>query len=171
MITVDTHVCNGCGDCVKACYQQLGERPTNARERLSRILVLGQSPLFGLTICRQCAEAPCADACISGALEKNRISNRVELNERVCVGCGMCVMVCPFGAIRLDELEGKAVKCDLCPTREIPACVSACRPGALGSRSSSDLASGRRRAATQQRLKGDRRIVALSHRPAEDLSQ
>jgi carbon-monoxide dehydrogenase iron sulfur subunit len=40
-------------------------------------------------------------------------------------------MICPFGAIRMDEERGKAVKCDLCPERETPACVEACPNRAL----------------------------------------
>jgi carbon-monoxide dehydrogenase iron sulfur subunit len=40
-------------------------------------------------------------------------------------------MLCPYGAVvQLNELK-KAVKCDLCPDREIPACVEACPTKAL----------------------------------------
>ncbi len=170
-ITVDVQACNGCGDCVKVCLRQLGERPSNVQEHLSRVKIFGQGPLFWLAICRQCAEAPCADACISGAIEKNRISDRVELNEQVCIGCGMCVMVCPFGAMWLDDVKGKSVKCDLCPTREAPPCVSACRLGALESISSLELSSSRRRAATQAKLVGERKTMGLGRRSSRGTSQ
>ncbi len=170
-ITVDTQACNGCGDCIEACLAQLRERPSNVRERLSRVRVFGQGPLFWLAICRQCAQAPCADACISGALQKNRFSDRVELNEQACIGCGMCVMVCPFGAMWLDDLKGKSVKCDLCPTRAAPPCVSACRLGALGTFSPLMLSSNHRRAATQARLIGESKTMALGRRPSKGDSQ
>jgi carbon-monoxide dehydrogenase iron sulfur subunit len=47
-----------------------------------------------------------------------------------CVGCWMCIMVCPFGAI--SRQESVALKCDLCPDREDSfACVEACPTNAL----------------------------------------
>jgi carbon-monoxide dehydrogenase iron sulfur subunit len=170
-ITVDAQACNGCGECVEACLRQLGERPSNVQERLSRVKVLGQDPLFWLAICRQCAQAPCADACITGALKMDMISERVELDEHACIGCGMCVMVCPFGAMWLDDMRGKSVKCDLCPTRAVLPCVSACRPGALGTISSLVLSSNRRRATTQAKLVRGRKTMDLGHRSPRDASQ
>ena len=43
----------------------------------------------------------------------------------------MCVMVCPFGAIVMDIEEKNALKCDMCPDRDTPACVEACPTKAL----------------------------------------
>ena len=46
----------------------------------------------------------------------------------------MCVMMCPFGMIaRAPAPDGKvmALKCDLCPGREKPACVASCPEGAI----------------------------------------
>jgi carbon-monoxide dehydrogenase iron sulfur subunit len=40
-------------------------------------------------------------------------------------------MVCPYDAIFRDEEREVAIKCDLCPDREIPACVEACPTEAL----------------------------------------
>lgn len=48
----------------------------------------------------------------------------VEVNKNVCVGCLMCVNVCPVGAITLDPVEGVASKCDLC--QGDPQCVAYC---------------------------------------------
>ena len=46
-----------------------------------------------------------------------------------CIGCRMCVTVCPFGAIRFDGTSGKVVKCDVCDGD--PLCVRFCSYGAL----------------------------------------
>jgi carbon-monoxide dehydrogenase iron sulfur subunit len=40
-------------------------------------------------------------------------------------------MACPFGVIRRNETEDKAMKCDCCPDRKTPACVDACPNRAL----------------------------------------
>ncbi len=81
--------------------------------------------------CLHCEEADCIEACITGAMHKNE-DGVVLVNEEKCIGCWMCVMACPFGAITRDEREGKkASKCDLCPEREIPACVFVCPNRAL----------------------------------------
>jgi Fe-S-cluster-containing hydrogenase component 2 len=48
----------------------------------------------------------------------------VEVNKHVCIGCAMCVNVCPAGTITLDPAEGVASKCDLC--QGDPQCVAYC---------------------------------------------
>jgi carbon-monoxide dehydrogenase iron sulfur subunit len=64
-----------------------------------------------------------------------------------CIGCSLCLMVCPFGVIRQDQaLDGKvmALKCDLCPEREIPACVESCPTKALVYMEAEDFTRGLR---------------------------
>jgi carbon-monoxide dehydrogenase iron sulfur subunit len=69
-------------------------------------------------------------ACISGAI--NRDENGVVITDTdKCIGCWTCVMVCPYGVIGRHLEEHKAYRCDRCPERKIPACVSACPTGAL----------------------------------------
>lgn len=81
--------------------------------------------------CQHCEDAPCIKACMSGALSKDEKTGATLHDNKRCVGCWMCVMVCPFGAIVRDIENHIAVKCDLCPDREDFACVSACPTGAL----------------------------------------
>ena len=81
--------------------------------------------------CQHCEDAPCIKACMSGALTKDEHTGATLHNKDKCVGCWMCVMSCPFGAIVRDVENHIAVKCDLCPDREDFACVAACPTGAL----------------------------------------
>ncbi|MHB1418753.1 MAG: 4Fe-4S dicluster domain-containing protein [Bacillota bacterium] len=88
-----------------------------------------------LTItCRHCEEAYCIDACISGAMHRSlegQVTN--EGGPQKCIGCWMCVMVCPYGVISSARMERRALKCDRNCLDETgtPACVGACPTGAL----------------------------------------
>lgn len=82
--------------------------------------------------CRHCEEAPCIDACLSGAMSIDPDTGVVKNNPDKCIGCWTCILVCPFGAVRRDTGGGKVVgKCDLCPDLDIPACVANCPNEAL----------------------------------------
>ncbi len=83
--------------------------------------------------CQQCDEPLCVFACKSGALGRDIVTGRTTLDEERCVGCAMCLMVCPFGP-RLDPARHRVVRCDACVDRETPACVVACPTRALGAR-------------------------------------
>ena len=81
--------------------------------------------------CRQCAEPHCVYACLTGALQRDPDSGIVTVDEERCAGCWTCVLACPFGAVRQDIHQKRIAKCDLCPDREMPACVANCPNEAL----------------------------------------
>jgi len=56
-------------------------------------------------------------------------TGRVIHDAEKCIGCWTCVMVCPFGALTINE--DTPLKCDLCPKLEVPACVTNCPNEAL----------------------------------------
>ncbi|RLA94847.1 MAG: 4Fe-4S ferredoxin [Deltaproteobacteria bacterium] len=76
--------------------------------------------------CRHCEEPLCVEACLTGAMYRHPDGYVLHDKDR-CVGCWMCIMVCPFGVIKPD-LDQKVVasKCDLCIEAEEPACVAHC---------------------------------------------
>ena len=94
---------------------------------LSRVLVEEKGYLSFALQCRHCEDAPCLEACITGAMRRDPESGAVLVDEEKCVGCWMCIMVCPFGVISRN-VEGKRVisKCNLCRGEEIPVCVKNC---------------------------------------------
>ncbi|MFC1675306.1 4Fe-4S binding protein, partial [Candidatus Omnitrophota bacterium] len=52
-------------------------------------------------------------------------------DETRCVGCWMCMMACPYGAIKPNTKTKLAVRCDKCKDKDEPACVIACPTGAI----------------------------------------
>jgi len=68
---------------------------------------------------------------MSGAMYKDAKTGLTQHDRDKCVGCWMCIMACPFGAITREKEEKQVVKCDLCPDRDNPACVEACPTKAL----------------------------------------
>jgi carbon-monoxide dehydrogenase iron sulfur subunit len=76
--------------------------------------------------CRHCKEHPCVSACIAGALSYDQAKGRVIYNKDKCVGCWMCVMVCPYGAIRDNKELKIPIRCDLCADVDEPRCIKAC---------------------------------------------
>jgi formate dehydrogenase iron-sulfur subunit len=80
-------------------------------------------------VCKHCANAPCLEACPTGAIFKTEFDT-VVVQQDVCNGCGYCVPACPFGVVEVDADDGKAHKCTLCYDRLKgglePACAKAC---------------------------------------------
>ncbi len=81
--------------------------------------------------CRHCEEPRCAWACVSGALSKDPETGIVTYQAEKCIGCWTCILACPYGAITSDPERSQVVKCDLCPDREVPVCVTVCPNRAL----------------------------------------
>ena len=80
-------------------------------------------------VCKHCHNAPCLEACPTGALFRTEFDT-VVVQQDICNGCGYCVPACPFGVVDLSPLDGKAHKCTLCYDRLKgglePACAKAC---------------------------------------------
>lgn len=76
--------------------------------------------------CRHCDEAPCIEACMTGSMHRDAETGAVLCDADRCVGCWMCIMVCPVGAVARGANRQVASKCDLCLGEETPACVENC---------------------------------------------
>ena len=81
--------------------------------------------------CRHCPDAPCIEACISGAMHRDPRTGAVVCDQERCVGCWSCIMVCPVGAVQRGKERKVASKCDLCMDEEMPVCVENCPNEAL----------------------------------------
>lgn len=81
-------------------------------------------------VCKHCANAPCQEACPTGAIIRTEFDT-VYVQQDICNGCGYCTLACPFGVIARDMGDSHtAKKCTLCYDRlkdgMEPACAKAC---------------------------------------------
>lgn len=96
---------------------------------------------FEPRLCMQCEESPCTSVCPVGATYRTE-DGIILVDPRRCIGCGFCVVACPYGARYLTPASedapngtaGVADKCTWCYHRisrgSQPACVEICPVGA-----------------------------------------
>lgn len=143
---VRPELCTGCKTCELACAVEhsraknlLGAMmetpPPHARLYIEAV-VNGPFDIAKMPMtCRHCEPAPCIGACIPQAMHRTPSGVVTNVGGRhACIACSMCIMMCPFGVIgRGAGPDGRAMalKCDLCPDRDVPACAAACPTGAI----------------------------------------
>ena len=120
--------CTGCRLCELACSFRHDKEFSISRARIR--LGYDQDYCFGVaTYCTQCADAPCVEICPVEALTRHPQTQAVVVGEDRCIGCRICSLACPFGAIMFHGDHKAAYKCELCAGD--PECVKACYPDAL----------------------------------------
>lgn len=135
----DQNKCVGCGACKEACSETNHVPAGQLRMTLER-----QSPLDGTpgnrkyvrVSCQQCSEPPCVRVCPTGAAHIDPATNIVTMDNSRCVGCKYCIAACPYNVRYINSETKVADNCDFClktklANGEEPACVQACRHGAL----------------------------------------
>lgn len=131
ILFVDQEKCVGCGLCELACSLSHEGVFNPVRSRIS-ILPIRQVGTYLPMVCPQCTTPLCADVCPVNAILTVRVgidyyAKIVDANK--CVGCRMCMNICPIGGVFIDPEKGKAISCDLCDGD--PACVKVCGYGSL----------------------------------------
>jgi carbon-monoxide dehydrogenase iron sulfur subunit len=130
-IVWDMAKCSGCRVCEAICsFVKEGEfNPVKARGKVVR--TVERSILYKVRVtCLQCEEPNCMAVCPTGAITANDGGVKI-VNEEKCIGCRMCEMACPVGAIAVCAEKGVSLKCDLCQGLEEPQCVKYCYTEAL----------------------------------------
>jgi len=137
-VLVREEFCIGCGLCRVYCeaHHAGDDDPLKALKKRTApaaggIRIERDGPECLSVRCQHCEDAACIEACLTGAMHRLEPGGPVLIDTEKCIGCGTCMLVCPYGAISRDLATGKVVKCDGCLDREVPRCVSICPNGAL----------------------------------------
>ena len=84
-------------------------------------------------LCNQCENPPCVQVCPVGATYQTA-DGVVLVDRKWCIGCGYCIMGCPYGVRFFHPVYQVAEKCNFCYHRlakgMTSACVIACPFGA-----------------------------------------
>ncbi len=153
-MVIDLKRCIGCYACQLACKAEHGTPPGVFFARVLKVEE-GEFPsvrnLFLPVLCNHCENAPCVDACPTGASFKWE-DGVVDIDADKCVGCRTCMMACPYGnryynaesggyypgqeSTHYEDARVKrhppnvVMKCNFCRERRLagkaPACVANC---------------------------------------------
>ncbi len=84
-------------------------------------------------LCNQCENPACVQVCPVGATYQTK-DGVVLVDRKWCIGCGYCIMACPYGVRFFHPVHKVAEKCTFCYHRISKgletACVTACPFGA-----------------------------------------
>ena len=141
-MVIDLDRCTRCDDCVRACAATHDNNPRFVREGHRH------GPIMVAQACMHCVDPVCMIGCPTGAIGRDAATGVIRINDRTCIGCGVCSESCPYDNIKLVEIRdargaaltdaatgqpiAKATKCDLCVDLPGgPACQRACPHDAL----------------------------------------
>ena len=137
-------------DEVKWIWKESFEHAFNDQEieRLPEEIKHARTPV----LCNHCANPPCVKVCPTQATWQRVEDGIVMMDWHRCIGCRYCVVACPYGSRSFNwrdprphikeiqkefptRMRGVVEKCTFCDERLIrgllPACVTACKHGAL----------------------------------------
>lgn len=144
----NTDICTGCKACMTACMdrnnlegeeliRKVYEFGGGAFEKDAAGAYTATSFAYYVSLtCQHCDNPACVAACPTGAMAKHA-DGIVRSDQEVCIGCGACVMACPYHHPFVSEKTHTSIKCTLCTDETSedgvphPACATACPVRAL----------------------------------------
>ncbi len=96
-------LCIDCKQCEDACEDRHG----------ARRLTLGGYELGVLDFvfsCRTCTDARCLSPCEHDAIKRDAETGEIQIVEDRCIGCSLCALSCPYGAIDMVNVAEPEVE-------------------------------------------------------------
>lgn len=132
ILLTDPEKCDGCNKCVEACEEINHE---------SSIFLHKMDSGYHAIVCQQCINPSCIKGCFRDAIYRE--DGVVKIDQDRCIGCRLCMLMCPIGSITYTEEQ--MLKCQqqcMENGEDTPACVSACEAGCLEIVNVKDFANG-----------------------------
>lgn len=151
-MVVDLRKCVGCQTCTIACKQE-NNVPPSIFWRWVADCELGAYPnvqrVFLPMGCMHCANPPCLEVCPTTATYQ-RPDGIVDIHYELCIGCGYCIVACPYlarnisfkqtpyfasgfipseNAVVQADRAGVCTKCTFCLPRVVSGLQSGLQPG------------------------------------------
>lgn len=131
-LAVDSRKCINCKACVVACKAENGVPLGHNRNRINEESG-GEWPRLRASFepeqCHHCSSPSCVRVCPTGASYR-RGDGLVLVEAADCIGCGYCIIACPYDARYFNPETRVVDKCTMCAHRvdagREPACVETC---------------------------------------------
>jgi len=160
VLLVNPENCHACRTCEMVCSATHENTINPFQSRIKIIQWENEGEGFP-AVCAQCEDAPCRAICPVKAIYVDESLSSVMIDYNLCIGCRMCIAVCPFGMMHFDSVTRKIIKCDLCEGE--PICVKFCPYEALEYVDTAELETGKRREGAKQLLKFLRKTVSTQN--------
>jgi phenylacetyl-CoA:acceptor oxidoreductase 27-kDa subunit len=98
-MVIDLRKCIGCGACTLVC-SQTNKIPSNLWRKIIDCGINGPPGRERLCLpisCMHCGKPPCLEVCPTGATYL-RLDGIVDIRYEQCIGCGYCIVACPYMA-------------------------------------------------------------------------
>jgi len=128
VLMINPEKCIGCRSCELACsFNKTNE--FNPKHSAVTVMIYDEAAIAVPVMCMQCEDANCVRICPTGAASKDAKTGAVVIDQKKCIGCKLCMSVCPLGNMSYNSVEKKMIKCDLCGGE--PKCAQICPAGAI----------------------------------------
>jgi len=102
-MVIDLRKCIGCETCKHVC----SDVNDDGWRRVVDIIMEDHSKrqkVFITMGCMHCVAPPCLEVCPTGATQK-RSDGIVMIDHELCVGCGACILACPYKSRKITSEE------------------------------------------------------------------
>ena len=127
-MVIDLRQCIGCETCKHVCNDVNDPGWRRVVDMMMENYSKEQQKVFITMGCMHCAAPPCLEVCPTGAT-KHRSDGIVEIDQELCIGCGACILACPYKARQItfeDKISHQENDIQENPGREKPDRIGVC---------------------------------------------